>query len=185
MISRQRNQWTTSEIPKLKALLMIAVILPVVLFPVAVFPRDRGEVVRVVDGDTLVVKLGTRSERVRLIGIDTPESRKNSKAKRDAARSGRDLSAIVRMGKQASAFVKSVVSRGDTVTLEYDVDRRDRYGRILAYVYLSDGRMLNELIVRSGYGSVMTYPPNVKYSDKFKKAYRYARQNNLGLWAEN
>jgi len=184
MRNPSRSAFSVGEIPQLVCNIFL-VFLCLLVFSSTVIAREKAKVVRIVDGDTLVVKLGNRSERVRLTGIDTPESRKNSKAKRDAARSGRDLSAIVSMGKQASAFVKSVVSRGDTVTLEYDVDRRDRYGRILAYVYLSDGRMLNELIVRSGYGSVMTYPPNVKYSDKFKKAYRHARQNNLGLWADN
>ncbi len=64
----------------------------------------------------------------------------------------------------------------------FDVEKRDQYGRILAYVYLQDGRMLNEEIVKSGYANVMTIPPNVKHEDRFRKVYREARENRRGLW---
>ncbi len=63
-----------------------------------------------------------------------------------------------------------------------DVEKRDKYGRLLGYVYLSNGKMLNEEVVKAGYGSLMTHPPNVKYQERFLKAYREARENNRGLW---
>jgi micrococcal nuclease len=62
------------------------------------------------------------------------------------------------------------------------VERRDQYGRLLGYAYLSDGRMLNEEIVRAGYANLLTHPPNVKYQERFLMAYREARENGMGLW---
>lgn len=75
-------------------------------------------VLRVIDGDTIKVNLQGKPESVRLIGIDTPESRKNGKAMRDSNRSGQDMAAIVSQGKEAAAFTRSRVKNGDTVHLE-------------------------------------------------------------------
>ena len=86
------------------------------------------------------------------------------------------------MGKEATNYVKGIVKKGGTVKIEFDVQKRDQYKRILGYVYLSDGRMLNEEIIRAGYASPLTYPPNVKYQDKFLKAYREAREKGRGLF---
>jgi micrococcal nuclease len=71
------------------------------------------------------------------------------------------------MGKKATRYVKGLVKPGDLITIELDVQERDRYGRILGYVYLSNGKMLNEEIVKAGYAMIMTIPPNVKYKDRF------------------
>ena len=86
------------------------------------------------------------------------------------------------MGKKSKWYVESLVHPGDTVTLEFDMEKQDRYGRLLAYVYLSNGKMLNEEIARTGYASLMTHPPNVKYEQRFLQAYREARENRRGLW---
>jgi micrococcal nuclease len=118
-------------------------------------------VVRVVDGDTLKIRYWGKEESIRLIGIDTPESRVNKKAKRDAKRSGQDIKTITAMGKRATEYVKGLVKPGDLITIEFDAQQRDRYGRLLGYVYLSNGKMLNEEIVKAGYANVMTIPPNV------------------------
>ena len=145
---------------------------------------EKATVTKIVDGDTIYVNQNGNTLKVRLIGIDTPESRYNSKAERDSDRSGEDLKAILAQGKRATAYLKSILRKGDTVTLEYDLQQYDKYGRTLAYVYLSDGRMLNELIIASGYASPMTIPPNIKHKDLFLKAYQEARYHKLGLWAE-
>ena len=89
------------------------------------------------------------------------------------------------MGKRATAYVESLVKPGDTITIEFDVQERDRYKRLLGYVYLSNGKMLNEEIVKAGYANVMTIPPDVKYKDRFLKAYKYARERKRGLWKED
>jgi micrococcal nuclease len=88
------------------------------------------------------------------------------------------------MGKKATRYVKGLVKPGDLITIELDVQERDRYGRILGYVYLSNGKMLNEEIVKAGYAVIMTIPPNVKYKERFLKAYQEARKSKRGLWGE-
>lgn len=133
---------------------------------------------RAVDGDTLVLE---NNERVRLIGIDTPEIHESNKLNRDAQRSGQDVEAIKQLGRQSYEFTKKLV-QGKRVKLEFDAERYDKYKRILAYVYLEDGTFVNAKIIEEGYASVMTYPPNVKYADLFLKLYREARQNRRGLW---
>lgn len=133
---------------------------------------------KVIDGDTLKL---SRGERVRLIGIDTPESSNNAKTRRDSKRSGQTVKEITALGKQASAFTRNLVE-GKEVRLEFDIQQRDRYGRLLAYVYLKDGTFLNAEIIKAGYAQVMTIPPNVKYQDLFLKLQREARENKRGLW---
>ena len=89
-------------------------------------PRlEPAKVINVVDGDTLKINYKGKEESVRLIGIDAPESRPNKKAKSDARRSGEDLKTITAMGKEATKFVKTLVKPGDTVKIEFDVEKRD------------------------------------------------------------
>lgn len=141
---------------------------------------DEALVERVVDGDTLRLASG---ERVRLIGIDTPEMHESEKLYRDSRRSGRDAKTIQALGRRSYAFTKKLVE-GKTVRLEFDVEKRDKYDRLLAYVYLPDGTFVNAEIIKQGYASVMTYPPNVKHTDEFLRLYRQARDNKVGLWKE-
>ena len=135
-------------------------------------------VTRAVDGDTLVLE---NNERVRLIGIDTPEMHESDKLNRDAKRNHQDVETIKQLGRRSYEFTKKLVE-GKRVRLEFDVERFDRYKRILAYVYLLDGTFLNAAIIEQGYASMMTYPPNVKYADLFLKLYRQARDSKRGLW---
>jgi micrococcal nuclease len=146
--------------------------------------RETDKVIQVVDGDTLAIQRNGRTEKIRLIGIDAPESSINNKTKKDASRGNGDLDTITKMGKEATRFVRKIVKPGDSVTIEYDKQTRDKYGRLLGYVYLSNGKMLNEEIVKAGYANLLTYPPNVKYQDRFLKAYREARESSRGLWGK-
>jgi len=137
---------------------------------------------RVIDGDTLLLANG---ERVRLIGVDTPEVHVSNKLYRDAERSRRDIKTIRRLGRRASAFVRKLV-QGKRVRLEYDqanaaIGHRDRYRRILAYVYLEDGTFLNAEIIRQGYGVAYTRYP-FKYAAEFRRYEREAREKGRGLW---
>lgn len=159
-------------------------VLLLLLFPACNKPHTPGEaeITRIVDGDTYHVLLNGKDEKIRLIGIDTPESKRNKKAVKDARRGHEDIDDIVAMGKEAAAFVKTLIKPGDHVRVEIDARERDQYGRILAYLYLPDGRMLNEAIIRAGYANPLTYPPNVKYQKLFLEAYEDARNNNRGLW---
>lgn len=135
-------------------------------------------VTRAVDGDTLLLE---NNERVRLIGIDTPEMHESSKLERDAQRSGQDEAAIKQLGRQSYEFTRKLVE-GKRVRLEFDAERFDKYKRLLAYVYLEDGTFVNAEIVKQGYASLLTIPPDVKYAELFKKLYREARENKRGLW---
>lgn len=140
------------------------------------------EVVRIVDGDTFVINFNGEIEKVRLIGVDTPESKRNRKAKRDAAEYNENLDDIISMGKEAAAYVKTLIEPDKIVKVEFDVQERDQYGRLLCYVYLRNGKMLNKILVEEGYAQVYTFPPNVKYQDLFLAAQHFARENNKGFW---
>ena len=123
---------------------------------------------RVVDGDTLVVAGG---HRVRLIGVDTPETKDPRKP-------------VQCFGREASAYVSSLLGGGAGVRLVGDVEPRDVYGRTLAYVYrLADGFFVNAALVREGYAQVLTIPPNVAHADEFVALARDARQSGRGLWS--
>ena len=124
------------------------------------------EVTRVVDGDTIDISPSVEGRsRVRLIGMDTPEVYFGTQP----------------YGSEASAFAKQELN-GEEVTLELDVQKIDPYGRLLAYVYLPNGEMFNETLLTEGYAQVATFPPNVKYVDRFLRAQREAREATRGLW---
>lgn len=133
---------------------------------------------KVIDGDTVKLSSG---EHVRLIGIDTPESRHNNKLIRDSKRSGKNADTILRMGKEASNFTRGLVE-GKRVKLEFDVQKQDKYGRLLAYLYLEGGTFVNAKIVEEGYARCMAVKPNVKYAQIFQKLENQARQKGKGLW---
>lgn len=126
-------------------------------------------VIRVVDGDTVDFDIGGTKERVRLIGIDTPETKKPD-------------TPVQCYGPEASAFTESLLPEGTPVHLERDVEARDKYNRLLAYVYLADGTFVNLAIVRGGYAHLLTIPPNVTHADDFVAAARAAEAENAGLW---
>jgi len=126
-------------------------------------------VTHVVDGDTLVLDGG---ERVRLIGVDTPETKHPEKP-------------VEYFGKEASAFTRRMLE-GKRVRLDYDqanahVHHKDRYGRTLAYVFLEDGTFINAEIIKRGYGDTYTRLP-FRYLDKFRRYEQEARKARRGLW---
>ncbi|HXL01813.1 MAG TPA: thermonuclease family protein [Candidatus Atribacteria bacterium] len=108
-------------------------------------------------------------EKVRYIGVDTPELHHPQKEVEYYAREAYEANRRLVEGKR--------------VRLELDVEERDRYGRILAYVYVDD-LMVNEWLVANGYARVATFPPNVKYAERFLQLEREARQAKVGLWAD-
>lgn len=172
-----------------KIFLGIILLLPLLVFSFVWAGQTPGNprpdiVLRVLDGDTLKIEHQGRIESLRLIGIDTPESKVNKKAQKDAARNQEDIKKIIILGREATRYLKRLVKPGDTIKIEFDRRIRDKYGRLLGYVYLPNGKMLNEEIVKAGYANLMTYPPNVKYEDRFLRAYREARENNRGLWGK-
>lgn len=138
-------------------------------------------VVRAVDGDTVDVRLATGRERVRLIGLDAPESHASDRLDRQAHESGRSRDAILAMGREAAEYTAQRLDSRD-VLLELDVERRDRYGRLLAYVWLPDGTLFNGELLWAGMAQVLTIPPNVRYADLFLRLQRDARDARRGFW---
>jgi micrococcal nuclease len=160
---------------------------------------------RVIDGDTLVL---SNNEHIRLIGVDTPESRGGQKLNRDVRRTKKDAATIKALGRRASAFTKNIAN-GQRVRLEFDQGNaahkhRDRYGRLLAYVYIEENKpaeflenippdvmglesfkdgFLNALLIEAGYGNTYTSFP-FKYKNEFLNYERAARESNRGLWAD-
>lgn len=127
-------------------------------------------VVRVVDGDTIVVSVGGREDRVRYIGIDTPESVKPG-------------TPVQCFAKKASAENRRLVA-GRQVRLVADAEARDRYGRRLAYVYRAeDGLLVNLALARGGYARPLTIAPNVAHEGEIAAAVQAARQAGRGLWS--
>jgi micrococcal nuclease len=138
-------------------------------------PRSlTGQVVRVVDGDTIHVQLDGRIEKVRYIGVDTPETKHPVRGEEPG-------------GREAAAVNRGLVA-GKSVRLEPDVQLRDRHGRLLAYVWMkrTDGAevMVNAELVRLGYAQVMTVPPNVVHQSLFLRLQRDAREARRGLWSQ-
>ena len=129
-----------------------------------------GRVTRVVDGDTIHVMVGGRDENVRYIGVDTPESVKPG-------------TPVQCFAKRASAFNHRLIE-GEKVRLVQDAEARDRYGRLLAYVYrVRDKRFVNAALVRHGYAVPLTIPPNVAHAKQFRDLASAARHAGRGLWS--
>lgn len=131
--------------------------------------EKEAKVKRVIDGDTFVIENGTsKGEKVRLIGIDAPETRRTARKE------------IGYYGQEAKEYLTSMLN-GKQVKLVFDVGKRDRYGRLLAYVYLGK-KFVNRDLVEQGYAVSYTLAPNVQYADLFVKLERQARREKRGLW---
>lgn len=136
----------------------------------------KATVTRVVDGDTIIVNIDSKDYRVRLIGVNAPEYTSKKEA----------------YGKEATLYTTRHL-QGKTVYLEKDVSQTDQYDRLLRYVWLQipsrfsedeiKDKMFNAHLVMNGYAYAVTYPPDVKYTNYFKKFANFARKENLGLWA--
>ncbi len=143
---------------------------------------DSVKFVRIVDGDTIIVEDEKgENQRVRMIGIDTPESVATDESRNNE------------YGKMASDYTKELLSNADTLYLEYDVDSEDQYDRTLAYVWIQDvsdtfneenieNYMVNAIIVKNGYGIAKTYEPTTSHDDILKKLMDEAQNNKTGLW---
>lgn len=130
--------------------------------------KFHGKVTSVADGDTIRVKLDDGQElKIRLLGIDTPETHHPTKP-------------VGCYGPEASDYTTKMLS-GKDVELEYDVQRYDKYGRTLAYVYL-DGERYNDMLIENGYAKTLTILPNKKYSFKLLELELVAERNKVGLW---
>lgn len=155
------------------ALLAASALLALLLVPAipsvrrALDGADTGTVVRTVDGDTIDVRLGRRVQRVRLLGVDTPETKAPDRP-------------VGCFGPEAAAFTAAVLT-GARVRLEDDVERTDRYGRRLAYVHVGGSRF-NDVLLRRGYARLLVIPPNGIHARELLAEEMAARRARRGLW---
>ena len=149
----------------LKPLAVILLLVLIALFLYNSNPKAQLYYVkRAIDGDTILL---SNNERVRYIGINTPETKHPKKA-------------VEYFGEEAFLFNKELVSN-KWVRLEFDIEKRDKYNRLLAYVYAGD-IFVNARLVEEGYAQVYTFPPNIKHSKLFLTLQADARRDKRGLW---
>ena len=131
---------------------------------------DLGKIADVIDGDTVDIDINGRTERVRLIGVNTPETKHPTKP-------------IECFGPEASAYLTQLLPKGTRVRIERDVEARDRYGRMLLYLYLgSNDLFINLDLVARGYGTPMSIEPNTFHRNDFVRAAAQAEAADVGLW---
>lgn len=131
--------------------------------------RIPAQIVRVVDGDTVEVSIDGKQEKVRLLLVDTPETVHPNKP-------------VEPFGPEASQFAKDTLTDKE-VQLEMDVSERDKYGRLLAYLWVDD-QMFNEMLLEKGLARVAyVYPPNVKHVDRFREIQKQAQEKGIGIWS--
>jgi micrococcal nuclease len=125
---------------------------------------------RVIDGDTIEIAIGGKTERVRLIGIDTPETKHPTKG-------------VECFGPEASAYTELLLPEGTALRVERDIEARDKYGRLLLYVYIADSNVFANLdLVMNGYARPMVFEPNSAHKADFAQAATQAELRNVGLW---
>lgn len=152
-------------------ILNAAALLPLLFFLITYAAEGRAwaekpvfaDVIRVNDGDSISVRLGNKKEKIRLIGIDAPEIRQRP------------------WGQMAKRHLTALIGRS-TVKIETDVVKRDRYGRLLAYVWTADGRFVNFEMLRDGYAVIYTFPPNVSHVNELRTAQTEAKNKKIGIW---
>ncbi len=149
------------------------------------------KVLAVIDGDTIVVEINKIKQNLRLIGIDTPETKPNRRAAIQAHEQKLDRTEIYKLGERSATFTRQLLPKNTEIFVERDVTKRDRYVRLLGYVWKRGIRssdkniMINEEIVRAGYANILTIPPNVKYQERLLKAFKDARLHHRGLWSQD
>lgn len=133
--------------------------------------RQDGDAIQVVvvhDGDTVSVTINGKQEKVRLIGIDAPEIGQKP------------------WGQESKRHLESILKNtSQKVRMEFDVEKTDQHGRILAYLWTADKSLINLMMVKNGYAMLYTVPPNVKYAEEFRKAQAEARERGRGIWGED
>jgi micrococcal nuclease len=140
-------------------------------------------VLNIEDGDTLSVEMDGKAQRIQLLGIDAPEDLANPKLQRDRQRTGLDTDSLIAIGQAATRHLKSLVAPGQTVKLEGDLRKRDKYGRIPAIAYDQKGRALNVAMVEDGYAVILDrYPLDADFGDRLRYHEKNAIAEERGLW---
>lgn len=134
------------------------------------------------DGDTLNVTYLGKRERIRLIGIDSPEAFDDEKAHRDSAKTGERINSILKKGARSKTYLENLLQSDQKLRVVFDQEKRDRYHRLLGYVYLPSGELLNVKIVRDGFAKPKAIGVNRKHQSEIEAAYDDAKRSKRGLW---
>ena len=164
----------------MKAFVFLLLLLPCSLLFAA---ETQVELVEVEDGDTLVVDLAGKKERIQLLGVDAPEDRQNPKLKHDMQRTGLDAGQLLPAGRAATQYLKSLAHPGDTLVLSGKLRQRDRYGRISTQVFSATGMSLNQAMVAAGHARPLrsgAIPKALKQA--LEEAYVTAKSTRQGSW---
>lgn len=152
---------------------LIIILVLFITFPTANASQQKFRVTEVHDGDTVSIRTKSLAgfpitiERVRLIGIDSPELKQEP------------------WGRLSKRYLKRLISESDwIVSIEFDIEQRDKYGRLLAYLWSRDGQLINERMLEGGYAVLYTIPPNVKHAERFVAAQKRAQARRLGIWGK-
>jgi micrococcal nuclease len=137
--------------------------------------KEPARVMRIINGDTLNVLYQGKWEEIKLLGLDMPETMLNDRVYEKALKSSTTPAEIINRGLTGREFVKKYLQYGSQIWIEFDVQKRDHFSRLLGYVYLTDGRMLNEIILRAGLSEPLLIPPNLKYKQRFQEIARQAQ----------
>lgn len=153
--------------------LLIIILVLFITLPTVADCKEKLRVTEVHDGDTISIKIKSfagiplKTERVRLIGIDAPELKQEP------------------WGRASKRYLKKLMSESDwIVSIEFDVEQRDKYGRLLCYIWDKKGQLINEKMLENGYALLYTVPPNVKYVERLTAAQKKAQLRNLGIWGK-
>jgi len=155
---------------------MVLLIIGLLLFSCMAHDSSEGKkkddrsifVEKIADGDSIEAVIRGTRQQIRLIGIDAPELGQRP------------------WGKKAKKYLEELVAAsGWELGIEYDVEKRDQYNRVLAYLWTRDGRLISEEMLRSGLAVLYTFPPNVKYVDRMRAAQVIARENKTGIWGKS
>ncbi|MBP9817203.1 thermonuclease family protein [Candidatus Shapirobacteria bacterium] len=167
-LPRSQAKLVKSLFPSVTPTKIVATVTPSITASISGAPV---KVDRVVDGDTIKVIIDNKIETVRLIGVDTPEVVDPRKP-------------VQCFGKEASEFTKKLLENQSVILVSDPTQGNlDKYGRLLRYVYLPDGTLVNQKIIANGYGHEYTYRIPYKFQTQFKDSQKQAESNNLGLWS--
>lgn len=151
---------------------LIIILFLLITFPANAAYGERFRVTEVHDGDTISIRTKSfagvplKIERIRLIGIDAPELKQEP------------------WGRLSKRYLKKLISESDwVVSVEFDIEHRDKYGRLLGYIWDKKGQLINEKMLENGYAMLYTIPPNVKYVERFIAAQKKAQTRKAGIWS--
>jgi micrococcal nuclease len=161
---------------KTAAMLLTAALLFEVGLEAVTTYKEPARVMRIINGDTLTIIYQGKWEEIKLLGLDMPETTLNDRVYEKALKNSTTPAEIINRGLSGREFVKKYLQYGSQIWIEFDVQKRDRFSRLLGYVFLTDGRMLNEIILRAGLSEPLVIAPNLKYQQRFLDMARLAQK---------